>query len=247
MRFNLQPLVVVFGSMLVAVWALPFHARNLQGETWILQEHQKTVTEADRNVFQATITDVELGSFLSTQGLHNNSIYNIKGNYKNYNGDSIVMKVLKIVDDEAHAEVKALKGVGEYVDSGMFTVKGKEEPVIIMSKVPGSVLSDTPEYQKAKTDDKEKMKEEAIDLMCKEVAQVGRSKGILHNDNRIENIHVTMSGNKVDSVRLTNWGAYELYTMDKSTAEAEIIAFCKKRWTPVDWFVQADFGSGSIV
>ncbi|KAJ3734934.1 hypothetical protein DFJ43DRAFT_1037262 [Lentinula guzmanii] len=238
MRFKLRPLVVVFGSMMVAVWALPFHARNLQGEKWILQEYEKTVTEADKNVFEAKIKDVELGSLLSTEGLHNNGIYSIKGKYKNHDGDDIVMKVLKIVDDEAYAEVKALEGVGEYVDSGMFAVKGKEEPVIIMFKVLGSVLSDTPEYKKAKTDDKEKMKEEAIDLMCKEVARVGKNKGILH---KIENIHVMMSGNKVDSARLTDWGAYELYTMDKSASEAEIIAFCKKHWTPVDWFVQADF------
>lgn len=79
-----------------------------------------------------------------------------------------------------------------------------------------------------------------------------------HSDNRIENIHVTMSGNTVVSAKLTDWGAYELYTMDKSASEAEIvgsvyncqftqltiamqIAFCKKHWTHVDWFVQADF------
>ncbi|KAJ3907129.1 hypothetical protein F5879DRAFT_986773 [Lentinula edodes] len=241
MRFNSQSLLLVFGSMMVAVWALPLIARNLQGEKWILEEYEKTVTAADKNVFKAKLKDVQLGPLLSTEGLHNNGIYSMKGKYKGKSGDDIVLKVLKTVDDEAYAEVKALKGIGEYVDSGMFTVKGKEAPVIIMIKVPGSVLSDTPEYKKAKTDEKEKMKEEAIDLMCKEVAEVGKSKGILHNDNRIENIHVTMSGNKVVSAKLTDWGAYELYTMDKSASEAEIIAFCKKHWTHVDWFVQADF------
>ncbi|KAJ3771171.1 hypothetical protein FB446DRAFT_116287 [Lentinula raphanica] len=242
MRFNSQPLLVFVGSMMIAVGALPLIARNLQGEKWILQEYEKTVTAADKHVFKAKLKDVDIGPLLSTEGLHNlKGVYNIKGKYKNHEGDSIVLKVLKTVDDEAYAEVKALKGVDEYVDSGMFEVKGKEEPVIIMLKVPGSVLSDTDEYKKAHTDEKEKMKEEAIDLMCKEVARVGKSSGILHNDNRIENIHVTMSGTKVIAAKLTDWGAYELYTMDKSASTAEIIAFCKKHWTPVDWFVQADF------
>ncbi|KAJ3929008.1 MAG: hypothetical protein NXY57DRAFT_1041166 [Lentinula lateritia] len=174
MRFNSQSFLVVFGSMMVATWALPLI------EKWILEEYEKTVTAADKNVFKAKLKDVQLGPLLSTEGLHNNGIYSMKGKYKGKSGDDIVLKVLKSVDDEAYAEVKALKGIGEYVDSGMFTVKGKEAPVIIMIKVPGSVLSDTPEYKKAKTDEKEKMKEEAIDLMCKEVAEVGKSKGILH-------------------------------------------------------------------
>ncbi|KAJ4475089.1 hypothetical protein J3R30DRAFT_645004 [Lentinula aciculospora] len=245
MRFNSRPILAIFGSMSVAVWALPLIARNLKGirpqEKWILQEYEKTSTTVDKRVFKARLTGIQLGLLLSTEGLHNNGIYNLNGKYKNHNGDDLVLKVLKSVDDEAYAEAKALKEVEEYVDSGMFTVKGKEAPVIIMKKVPGSVLSNTPEYKKAKTDDKEKMKEEAIELMCKDVARVGKSKGILHNDNRIENIHVTMSGNKVSAARLTDWGAYELYTMDKNAPEAEIIAFCKKHWTPVDWFVQADF------
>ncbi|KAJ3826784.1 hypothetical protein EV361DRAFT_876007 [Lentinula raphanica] len=264
MRFNSQPLLVFVGSMMIAVGALPLIARNLQGEKWILQEYEKTVTAADKHVFsrftsfvynctqcsgnnlptispEAKLKDVDIGPLLSTEGLHNKGVYSIKGKYKNHEGDSIVLKVLKTVDDEAYAEVKALKGVDEYVDSGMFEVKGKEEPVIIMLKVPGSVLIDTDEYKKSHTDDKEKMKEEAIDLMCNEVARVGKSSGILHNDNRIENIHVTMSGKKVIAAKLTDWGAYELYTMDKGASTAEIIAFCKKHWTPVDWFVQADF------
>ncbi|KIK52351.1 hypothetical protein GYMLUDRAFT_77865 [Collybiopsis luxurians FD-317 M1] len=245
MRFNIQKPLLVLSLMLVVSWALPHVVRVVKqypDAKWILQEYEHTLTPADKNALKKKLTGVQLGSLFSEDGLNNNGLYTFKAPYKGHPADSIILKTLKAANDEACGEVKALGVRNQLVDSGMFKVKNKEEPVIIMKKVSGGPLMHEPAYKATKDHDaKDKMKQEAIDLMCQKVAHEVQTHGILHHDNRIENIHVMMSGNKVVGVEPTDYGTFELFTADKSTPIDVIVAFCKKHWTPVDWFVQADF------
>ena len=93
------------------------------------------------------------------------------------------MKVMNWKKDgsEALGEVLALKDVGFYIASGLYTISGQEKHVIIMKKIPGTPLPDTIEYKKEPSDEKRnQMKGEAIELMCENVADIVMAKKVLH-------------------------------------------------------------------
>lgn len=87
------------------------------------------------------------------------------------------MKVLYFANDAAYGEVKALKAVGDLVDSGMIQhsklgSKPGPFPVIIMKKKPGEVLYRHAAYMAAKRSMRESMRNETFSFMCDKVAEV---------------------------------------------------------------------------
>lgn len=54
----------------------------------------------------------------------------------------------------------------------MVKIKSQERPAVVMIKQPGEVLSSNEEYKTASKAEQLEMKTQAIDLMCKAVAEL---------------------------------------------------------------------------
>ncbi|KIK67581.1 hypothetical protein GYMLUDRAFT_68645 [Collybiopsis luxurians FD-317 M1] len=212
------------------------HAAHITGRSlgtrWIEEPYysDKVLTEDDKKVFDTTISNsLSLGAQL-TGGSNNRGLYVVQNKYQEHEENSLVVKVLKTIDNNAFAEVKALKDVGDLVGAGMLALpdgpesgkilnnveeaasksesestsgnaKTKRVPVIIMKKKRGDVLFTISAYKNTDRKQKRELREETLNLMCEVVANYAMNKGVLHNDNHPMNVLVTLSPSG-DSVRI---------------------------------------------
>ncbi|KAF9072019.1 hypothetical protein BDP27DRAFT_1418593 [Rhodocollybia butyracea] len=130
----------------------------------------------DKKVFDKTLEGVELDVKLTSRGCFNAGIYGLNKDYQGHKASEVVVKCMKQIDDEtwgqAWGEVKALRTVGYLIDSGLLLVPesghDKPTPVILMKRIPGCILPETPLWANSQTqtqlvnDIKPKVKEEVI-------------------------------------------------------------------------------------
>ncbi|KAJ3892165.1 hypothetical protein GG344DRAFT_64796 [Lentinula edodes] len=243
--FKTRTIVVVIqvvGFLLVSTSALPHVARTIDGQDWILQSYTELVESRHNEVqdaFKNVLQGVHIGSYIaaSERGLNSEGVYNVQGKIM---GKDAVVKVMKDTGAEALGEVLALKDRGELLYSGYIVISGRYEPAIVMVKVPGKVLSDTREYKRASDEEREKLKKQAIKLMCKAVADIAVQSHLLHYENNIDNTLVTVSNGKVSSAKVCDYGASVTFEVSASVTRKEVYDWCKARWTPSTWIVVSD-------
>ncbi|KIK65071.1 hypothetical protein GYMLUDRAFT_70984 [Collybiopsis luxurians FD-317 M1] len=238
MFVKLRAVTFVMATLLLTALAIPTVIRSVDGEAWILDDYLTVLKAREHEVkdaFSIKLTGITHVTFMppSERGLNNEGVYSVM-----YHDQEAVMKVMnwKNGGSEALGEVLALKDVGFYIASGLCTLSGQEKHVIIMKKIPGTPLPDTIEYKKEPSDEKRnQMKGEAIELMCENVADIVMAKKVLHYENTVDNTCVLMKDGKVGSARVCDFGPVGMYRVDHSVQRAQVIAWCKKRWTIGTW------------
>ncbi|KAJ3867464.1 hypothetical protein EV359DRAFT_61421 [Lentinula novae-zelandiae] len=196
-------------------------------------------------------------------------IYSLLKDYEvggvNYGKDKVLIKVIggmdnpeSKVDDKAWGEVKALKDVGLYIDSGMANVDHGNYPVIVMKMVEGVRIQDTIEYKYAKVDQKEKLLEEAKPCVQKEIVHFAVEKGILHVQVAFNLLHIKktnfvnvsssdfhlgnflVGGTKtskglvletpITKAQLVDWGYPGVFKVKKGVTKAEVEEWFELQW-----------------
>ncbi|KAJ3868119.1 hypothetical protein EV359DRAFT_77966 [Lentinula novae-zelandiae] len=203
---------------------------------WILGYYgdDAYLNEDDKRVFEKRLKNLKLGAKLHCLGGDALYIYASKEDYKvegiNHDKDTLIVKVLKYNDKHSWGEVKALKDVGLYIDSGLITVQEKDCYAIVMKMVKGVLLEETEEYKNAKLAQKKVLLEEVKSLVKEEVVRFAVQKQILHADFHVENFLV--GGRKTDKgmtldipitrAELVDWGYPGIYKVKKDLTKAEV-------------------------
>ncbi|KAE9403571.1 hypothetical protein BT96DRAFT_936399 [Gymnopus androsaceus JB14] len=168
--------------------------------------------------------------------------------------DRLLVKVLKDIDDDMIAEVKALKIVGQFVAAGMLEmqvatarkkVKGgadeeegiyEAKPIIVMLKMPGRALTSTPGFIAAKDmETKRQMINDTLTMMCDRVAGLALEHGFVHRDNIIPNIMVISEGTKILDLNIIDWGGKFLSSIRDDVTWDDLMAWCHHRWAVPVW------------
>ncbi|KAF9072002.1 hypothetical protein BDP27DRAFT_1418576 [Rhodocollybia butyracea] len=207
---------------------------DLMAQPWIGPPYSDSnLEEEDKKVFEKTLQGVELGAKLPDRGLFNTGLYKLDKDYKNHKASEIVVKCMRQNDNKAWGEVKALKAVGYFIDSGMLLVAkngqhkdSKPTPVILMRRIPGDIPPNTPLWTKGRTqllhDIKAKAKEEVITWAV--------DKKVLVSDFNIENIHIVLTAeDTLESVFVLDFGwpgVYTVLTVDRE----KVAAWFDKQW-----------------
>ncbi|GAW02517.1 hypothetical protein LENED_004179 [Lentinula edodes] len=205
--------------------------------------------EADKKVFEKNL-DLVVGSHRDEcSGAYNKGIYTLLKDYEvggvNHGKDTVIVKVIggvgnpeSTVDNKVWGEVKALKDVDLYIDSGMAKVGDGKYPVIVMKLVEGVMIKETNEYLDAKVDQRTKWLEEAKAHVKKEVVQNAVQKGVLHTDLNSYNFVVggadTSDGptltTPITEARLVDWGYPGVFKVKNGVTETEV-----KKWFELQW------------
>ncbi|KAJ3912560.1 hypothetical protein F5877DRAFT_84682 [Lentinula edodes] len=205
--------------------------------------------EADKKVFEKNL-DLVVGSHRDEcSGAYNKGIYTLLKDYEvggvNHGKDTVIVKVIggvgnpeSTVDNKVWGEVKALKDVDLYIDSGMAKVGDGKYPVIVMKLVEGVMIKETNEYLDAKVDQRTKWLEEAKAHVKKEVVQNAVQKGVLHTDLNSYNFVVggadTSDGPTlaipITEARLVDWGYPGVFKVKNGVTEDEV-----KKWFELQW------------
>ncbi|KAH7877836.1 hypothetical protein F5879DRAFT_925373 [Lentinula edodes] len=204
----------------------------------------------DKKVFEKTLNDLVVGDVLyKYMGAYNKGIYLLLEDYEvkgvKHGKDTLIIKVIgglrnpkSVVDNKVWGEVKALKDVGLYVDSGMANVDNGKYPVIVMKLVKGVMIKDTTEYENARLDLRLKWLEEAKPLVEEEVVNIAVEKGILQTDFHPDNFLV--GGKKtpeglalaipITEARLVDWGYPGVFKVKKDVTKEEVRAWFEAQW-----------------
>ncbi|KAE9398768.1 hypothetical protein BT96DRAFT_721009 [Gymnopus androsaceus JB14] len=113
-------------------------------------------------------------------------MYLLAKEYKNHPADTLILKALATDSDVTFGEVKALEHIHEYVDSGIMLIPEiskdiKVRVIVMLRKVGHEVLVKSEGYKNANADDKKKMKEDGLKMMCKKVASFVVNEEIFHS------------------------------------------------------------------
>ncbi|KAE9404957.1 hypothetical protein BT96DRAFT_972785 [Gymnopus androsaceus JB14] len=244
--------LLIIGSLTLTAYAAPpplslsnLELREELGMPWIdvKFDNPQILEGKDKKTFSKKLSGITIDEKLPVEPHNSYGLYTLKGRYKFRTASKYIMKIMLPIDNDAKAaeafgEVKALKIVGDLVDSGLFTdlARGFENaPVIIMKKKSGEVLSTTTAFKAAVAGKdvalQTQMKSEALKLMCAEVARIAYKKKVLHDDNHENNVLVTLRGNTVISVELVDWGPQGTYQINKKlVTQAEIEHWCIDGW-----------------
>ncbi|KAJ3846738.1 hypothetical protein EV368DRAFT_88591 [Lentinula lateritia] len=196
------------------------------------------------HVLEKNLNHLVVGDVLYRHmGAYNKGIYHLLEDYEvkgvKHGKDTLIIKVIgglrnpkSIVDNKVWGEVKALKDVGLYVDSGMANVDNGKYPVIVMKLVEGVMIKDTTEYINANLDLKLKWLEEAKPLVEEEVVNIAVEKGILQTDFHPDNYLV--GGKKtpgglalaipITEARLVDWGYPGVFKVKKDVTKEEVVS-----------------------
>ncbi|KAJ3909719.1 hypothetical protein F5879DRAFT_1027839 [Lentinula edodes] len=205
--------------------------------------------EADKKVFEKNL-DLVVGSHRDEcSGAYNKGIYTLLKDYEvggvNHGKDTVIVKVIggvgnpeSTVDNKVWGEVKALKDVDLYIDSGMAKFGDGKYPVIVMKLVEGVMIKETNEYLDAKVDQRTKWLEEAKAHVKKEVVQNAVQKGVLHTDLNSYKFVVggadTSDGptltTPITEARLVDWGYPGVFKVKNGVTETEV-----KKWFELQW------------
>ncbi|KAJ3887981.1 hypothetical protein GG344DRAFT_80203 [Lentinula edodes] len=223
--------------------SLAKHAKRRIRGKW-MRMIMENVTEQDEQLFSSPLSSIILDHRLPESGSNSVSAYTLKGTYKGHNGKDLVVKILPHNSTYTWGEAKALKAVGDLVDSGtiLYTnpLRGgspKYLPAVIMKKKSGQILEHLPGYQGAKPADKKKLRTSIVTLLCAKVAEVAATKRVVHRENHKRNILISLKDDKsltVSSIELVDYGwpgtffVYE--NVDATDVKSQAFEDCKEAW-----------------
>jgi len=245
---------------------------------WVIAPYPLGLIDEDRvGIFDTLITGLTLVSKkYSFLGNNNAGIYavssfssdfaevyfppnptpNALGSTSTPDPSQLLVKVLKDIDDDMIAEVKALKIVGQFVASGKMNVQmGKArkmkkggsgdfddesiyevKPIIVMLKMPGQALTSTPGFRAAKDmETKRRMMGDTLTMMCNKVGEMALEYGFVHRDNIIPNIMVIADGTEIIDVNIIDWGGKYLSLIRDDVTWDDLMAWCHRRWAVPVW------------
>ncbi|KAJ4474511.1 hypothetical protein J3R30DRAFT_3684628 [Lentinula aciculospora] len=225
---------------------------------WILGFYNAYLDDVDKKVFDKilSLTQQDVGDPISGgRGKWSNGVYNVtknywkfKGGFRIYNKDTIVLKRLKaLIGNNEMGEVKALKDVGLYVDSGLAHIGPwkTQVPVILMKKVDGVVMIDTAEFKIANKQQKFKLLEEAKPHVRKQVVRWAVTKQVLHAEFNPSNFLVggrqTPTSVSMDTpitkVQLIDFGYPGIFKVKEVVTEKEV-----EDWFDLQWETCTKYG-----
>ncbi|KAH7875804.1 uncharacterized protein C8R40DRAFT_160645 [Lentinula edodes] len=156
---------------------------------WILDFYgdNEYLDTDDKKVFERSLNHLVVGDIQEDLiGAHNQGIFSLHEDYEvggiNHAKDTVIAKAMLKIDNNAWGEVKALKGVDLYIDSGIANVRDEKIPVIVMKLVKGVSLKDTMQYQLAPWDTRLEWLNQAKSLLKKEVVHFAVQNQILHTE-----------------------------------------------------------------
>ncbi|KAJ3995767.1 hypothetical protein F5050DRAFT_233492 [Lentinula boryana] len=218
---------------------------------WILNFYDAYLDEKDRTTF-TRILDLDtqdIGDPIEGGlGDYDDIVAKLKKDYKGYKKDEVFVKILKKPGDDQDrrdkefGEVKALKAVGLYIDSGIAPVRrdGKEAAVIIMKKSDGVLLpiKDTIQYKNALSKEKNKMIASAKPIIRKQVVDWAVTKGLLHVDFHVDNLLFggteTAAGISLNlpitQVHILGFGYPGILKVDRDVTEQQV-----ENWFDLQW------------
>jgi len=234
------------------------YPKNFKLPEWVIAPYPLSLKDEDRvNVFETMIEGITLASKHSPLGNNNAGIYSIASftpsfaqeyfprNIASLNPDPsrLLVKVLKDVDDDVIAEVKALKIVGQFVASGRMRVQMEDDesmyeikPMIVMLKMPGQALTSTPGFIAAKDmETKRQMMSDSLMMMCDKVGEMALEYGFVHRDNIIPNVMVIADGTTIIDVNIIDWGGKYLSSIRDDVTWDDLMAWCHRRWAVPVW------------
>ncbi|KAJ4001553.1 hypothetical protein F5050DRAFT_1328031 [Lentinula boryana] len=152
----------------------------------------------------------------------------------------VIVKVMEGTGNDALGEVKALKDVGLYIDSGLVIIDKKEEPVILMKKVPGVSLLDTVQFRDASS-------KEVIDAWVAKIEPFVRQlvvswalsdQRLLHADFNLCNIHIggkhTEQGiffdEPITEVNLLDFGYPGIFKVSETVTKEQVQTWFQLQW-----------------
>ncbi|KAJ3992938.1 hypothetical protein F5050DRAFT_829072 [Lentinula boryana] len=204
---------------------------------WILEFYGSYADEEDRTAF-TKILDLntqDIGDRINgDRGGHSESVAKLKKDYSGYKKDEVVVKILyKSTDYREIGEVKALKAVGLYVDSGMAPVgpDGEKVAVIMMKKLDGVPIRETIQYKNANRQQENEIFGYAKPIVRKQVVNWAVTKGILHADFNPDNLlfggtqtatHISLNL-PISQVEVLDFGYPGILKVDKDVTEQQVI------------------------
>ncbi|KAJ3876689.1 hypothetical protein F5051DRAFT_441293 [Lentinula edodes] len=210
-----------------ADWILDFYGDNIY------------LNEDDKKAFMKNLDHLVVGDIRSDcPGDFSKGIYTLLKDYEvggiNYDKDKVLIKVIggvenskSKVDYRAWGEVKALKDVGLYIDSGMANVDHGNYPVIVMKMVEGVRIQDTIEYKDANPDQKLKLLEEAKPHIRKEVVDSHLGNFLVGGTRTSKGLVLETP---ITKVQLVDWGYPGVFKVKKGVTKAEV-----EEWFDLDW------------
>ncbi|KAJ3739186.1 hypothetical protein DFH05DRAFT_529219 [Lentinula detonsa] len=219
---------------------------------WILNFYDAYLDEGDRKAFTRNLRlgTQDIGNSIQDGlGVYGGDIVaKLKKDYQGYKKDEVFVKILgepgddKSGCDKEFSEVKALKAVGLYVDSGMAPVGrgGKGAAVIIMKKSDGVLLpiKDTIQYKNALSKEKDEMIASAKPIIRKQVVDWAVAKGFLHVDFHVDNLLFggteTAAGISlnlpVSQVHILGFSYPGIFKVEKGVTEQQV-----ENWFDLQW------------
>ncbi|KAE9396342.1 hypothetical protein BT96DRAFT_922189 [Gymnopus androsaceus JB14] len=237
MLFNARFFAIfTVGVASVIVYATPVRRTIMLGPAF---NDPHYFTNEERAVFSSPLTGIILGTEVYNEGMHNDGVFNLHTANGWYNGipaNSLLLKVLPSLNNDAIGEVKVLKAMREYVASGTVMISDGQRtvrrPAIIMFKKPGAPLHHTTVYTQASSSRKATLRSTVLKLMCDQVHTDG-----LLGDPTVGNVLVQFDRNGFPlSVNLVDYGApgtgapIERLMPGHATPE-EIYAYCMNLWS----------------
>ncbi|KAJ3737834.1 hypothetical protein DFJ43DRAFT_1046577 [Lentinula guzmanii] len=213
---------------------------------WILEFYgdYAYLDEEDRKAFTKILDlDTEdIGDPIDgNRGRNNDGVAKLKKDYSNYTKDEVVVKVLQEpIGDRYIGEVKALKAVGLYVDSGIAPVRPDKTKaaVIMMKKLDGVPIKETIEYKHADPEQREKMLSDAKPMIREQVVNWAVTKGILHAEFHRDNLlfggtrtatHISLNL-PISEVEVLDFGYPGILKVDKGVTEQQV-----EHWFDLQW------------
>ncbi|KAJ3725805.1 hypothetical protein C8R42DRAFT_639604 [Lentinula raphanica] len=221
---------------------------------------QIPLTKEDQEAFSLPLHGIQYGSKLP-QGGNSVAVYDLKGSYKahngsDYDGNDLVIKILRPDSRPVYtlSEAKALKIVGDFVDSGTLSYKAKHWtnaypcPAIIMKKVPGKLLDDLPAYQRATPEEKKIFRRVIGKLVCAEAGRVAfvTTPSIVHENNHKGNVLIELENEESlvkPSVKFVDYAWPQIFFASEGIKpeliQAQVIKDCEEdclpHWSEDNW------------
>ncbi|KAJ4469777.1 hypothetical protein C8J55DRAFT_564426 [Lentinula edodes] len=216
---------------------------KLRNPDWILGFYgdNDNLNQDDKTVFEKEL-EVEVSRRINFIGRYNQGIYSVWGDYKvegtEYNKRTAIIKGAAEIDGRSWGEVKALKDVGLYINSGLANIHlAKKDPVVVMKIVKGLSIKDTEEYRNANAAQQLKLFDQVKPLVEKEVVRFAVQKGILHVDFHSSNFLVgVMETDNLAApmtVHLVDWGFPSVFRVKQDVTEAEVKSWFELQWNEI--------------
>ncbi|KAJ3733482.1 hypothetical protein DFJ43DRAFT_205487 [Lentinula guzmanii] len=217
--------------------------------SWILDFYgsDEYLNQGDKIVFKKPLTNAVIGPRLSHEGLYNKGIYALNADYKGSIPESethlkseVIVKVMEDTGNNALGEVRALKDVGLYIDSGLIIIDKEQQPVILMKKVPGVSLQEIVQYRDASSKEEVDAWIAQMEPLVQQlvVSWALSDHRLLHADLNVCNIHIggkrTQQGISFDEpiteVNLLDFGYPGIFKVSETVTKEQVQTWFKAQW-----------------